>query len=141
LPRRRGETQAPGHGHQYVLPQLADLGRHFPKADPRRSIVAWRRGDWATNPLTCGAYTFVRPAARVRAFSAGGGGAKGGYTFVRPGGTGARARLAAADTGALFWAGPRHRHIAHRRVGRGCVSKWAARRRRNAALLGNRTEL
>ena len=61
---------------------LADLGRHFPKADPGRRIVAWRRVDWATNPLTCG-----------------------GYTFVRPGGTGARARLAAPDTGALFWAG------------------------------------
>ncbi|HSP98311.1 MAG TPA: FAD-dependent oxidoreductase, partial [Candidatus Dormibacteraeota bacterium] len=30
---------------------------------------------------------------------------RGGYTFVRPGGCGARARLAVADTGALFWAG------------------------------------
>ena len=31
--------------------------------------------------------------------------ARGGYSFLRPGGVGARARLAAADTGALFWAG------------------------------------
>jgi monoamine oxidase len=31
--------------------------------------------------------------------------ARGGYTFLRPGGRGARARLRAADTGALFWAG------------------------------------
>jgi len=57
-----------------------DLHRHFPKADPK--IVDQRRIDWAADPMACG-----------------------GYTFVRPGGTGARARLAAADTGALFWAG------------------------------------
>ena len=38
--------------------------------------------DWGRDPFSCG-----------------------GYTFLRPGGTGARRRLAAADTGALFWAG------------------------------------
>jgi monoamine oxidase len=59
---------------------LADLRRHFPKAAPK--LVAQRRIDWTTNPM-----------------------ARGGYTFLRPGGTGARERLAAADTGALFWAG------------------------------------
>lgn len=59
---------------------VADLRRQFPKARPR--LAAFRRIDWAANPLACG-----------------------GYTFLRPGGTGARARLAAADTGALFWAG------------------------------------
>jgi monoamine oxidase len=59
---------------------LEDLHRHFPKATPK--LVAYRRIDWATDSLACG-----------------------GYTFLRPGGTGARARLAAADTGALFWAG------------------------------------
>jgi predicted NAD/FAD-dependent oxidoreductase len=59
---------------------LSDLRRHFPKARPR--LLAYQRIDWTTDPLACG-----------------------GYTFLRPGGTGARARLAAADTGALFWAG------------------------------------
>lgn len=61
---------------------LADLRRLFPKADPRRMLRAWRRIDWTTDPFACG-----------------------GYTFLRPGGSGARVRLAAADTGALFWAG------------------------------------
>ncbi len=61
---------------------LADLRRLFPKADPQGMLVARRRIDWATDPFACG-----------------------GYTFLRPGGTGARMRLAAADTGALFWAG------------------------------------
>jgi len=59
---------------------MNDLRRHFPKATPR--LAAYRRIDWRIDPLACG-----------------------GYTFLRPGGTGARARLAAADTGALFWAG------------------------------------
>ena len=57
-----------------------DLRQRFPKAAPE--LVAHRRIDWAADPFACG-----------------------GYTFVRPGGTGARPRLAAADTGALFWAG------------------------------------
>jgi len=61
---------------------VADLRRLFPGADPERSLVAHRRVDWAKDPLSCG-----------------------GYSFVRPGGTGARRRLAAAETGALLWAG------------------------------------
>lgn len=61
---------------------LGDLRRLFPRADPRGALLAWRRIDWASDPFACG-----------------------GYTFVRPGGTGARVRLAAPDTGALFWAG------------------------------------
>jgi monoamine oxidase len=61
---------------------LADLQRLFPKAKPRQILLAWRRIDWTTDPFACG-----------------------GYTFLRPGGSGARVRLAAADTGALFWAG------------------------------------
>ncbi len=61
---------------------LADLHRLFPRADPHGALLARRRIDWASDPFACG-----------------------GYTFVRPGGTGARVRLAAADTGALFWAG------------------------------------
>ena len=31
--------------------------------------------------------------------------ARGGYTYLRPGGRGARESLRATDTGALFWAG------------------------------------
>ena len=61
---------------------VADLRRLFPGADPERSLVAHRRVDWARDPLS-----------------------NGGYSFVRPGGTGARRRLAAADTLALLWAG------------------------------------
>lgn len=61
---------------------LTDLQRLFPAANPRRALVAARRVDWATDPFACG-----------------------GYSFIRPGGTGARVPLAAADTGALFWAG------------------------------------
>jgi monoamine oxidase len=61
---------------------VADLGRLFPKADPRRALLDYRVIDWGRDRYSCG-----------------------GYTFLRPGGTGARGRLAAADTGALFWAG------------------------------------
>jgi monoamine oxidase len=61
---------------------VADLCRLFPRADPRRQLVAQRRIDWTTDPC-----------------------ALGGYTFLRPGGVGARRDLAAADTGTLFWAG------------------------------------
>jgi monoamine oxidase len=61
---------------------LADLARLFPKVDPGRLLLGSRRIDWSTDPF-----------------------ARGGYTFTRPGGRGARGRLAAADTAALFWAG------------------------------------
>ena len=61
---------------------VADLGRLFPKVDVRRLLVAHQRVDWGADPLACG-----------------------GYSFVRVGGVGARERLAAADTGALIWAG------------------------------------
>ncbi len=61
---------------------LTDLRRLFPKADPHKALIAARRIDWATDPFACG-----------------------GYTFIRPGGCGARVLLGAADTGALFWAG------------------------------------
>ncbi len=61
---------------------LADLARLFPRVDPARRLLRARRIDWTTDPF-----------------------ARGGYTFTRPGGRGARARLAASDTPALFWAG------------------------------------
>lgn len=61
---------------------LADLERLFPRASPRRLLVASRSIDWTTDPFACGGYTFVRPRA-----------------------AGARARLSAAETGTLFWAG------------------------------------
>ncbi|HZV79494.1 MAG TPA: NAD(P)/FAD-dependent oxidoreductase [Candidatus Binatus sp.] len=59
---------------------IDDLHRHFPRSAPK--IEAWRIVDWSADPY-----------------------ARGGYTFLRPGGAGARARLAAPDTGALLWAG------------------------------------
>jgi monoamine oxidase len=65
---------------QIVDTILADLRRHFPRSTPR--LAKWRRIDWNANPL-----------------------ARGGYSFVRPGAMEARLRLAAQDTGALFWAG------------------------------------
>jgi len=45
-------------------------------------MISYRQIDWAADPL-----------------------ARGGYSFVRVGGAGARGLLAAADTGALLWAG------------------------------------
>jgi len=61
---------------------LADLDRLYPDVRPSRLVDGWRRVDWCTNPNT-----------------------RGGYSFVRYGGAGSRAALAASDTGALFWAG------------------------------------
>ncbi len=61
---------------------VSDLQRLFPSADPRRHLLSSRRIDWARDPYS-----------------------RGGYTFLRPGGSGARSRLREADTGALFWAG------------------------------------
>lgn len=69
------EAEAAGVG-------LDDLDRLFPDARPSQLCEESRRVDWCTNPYT-----------------------RGGYSFVRLGGAGSRARLAAADTGALFWAG------------------------------------
>ncbi|HXJ22335.1 MAG TPA: NAD(P)/FAD-dependent oxidoreductase [Polyangia bacterium] len=70
------------HQPEAVAVVLADLARLFPKVNPERLLLGSRRIDWTTDPF-----------------------ARGGYTFTRPGGRGARARLAAAETGALFWAG------------------------------------
>ena len=61
---------------------LADLARLFPRAHPGRLLLGSRRIDWTADPFS-----------------------RGGYTFTRPGGRGARDRLAAPDTRALFWAG------------------------------------
>jgi len=61
---------------------LEDLRRLFPKSNPTKALLDSRRVDWTTDPYSLG-----------------------GYTFIRPGGSGARALLAAADTPPLFWAG------------------------------------
>ena len=61
---------------------LDDLRRLYPAAPVRRLLVESRFVDWLTDPDACG-----------------------GYTFLPPGAVAARSRLAAADTGALFWAG------------------------------------
>jgi monoamine oxidase len=68
--------------HDAATAGLADLDRLFPDVDPSQLVEEWRRVDWCTNPNT-----------------------RGGYSFVRYGGAGSRAALAASDTGALFWAG------------------------------------
>jgi monoamine oxidase len=59
-----------------------DLDRLFPGNAARRLLRGFQRIDWGADELACG-----------------------GYSFIKTGGTGARLRLAAADTGALFWAG------------------------------------
>lgn len=61
---------------------LDDLERLFPRARPRRLVRDVRFVDWLTDPS-----------------------AYGGYTYLPPGAVGARAALAAADTGPLLWAG------------------------------------
>jgi monoamine oxidase len=61
---------------------VKDLARLFPKVDMKGMLVSARKIDWSLDPF-----------------------AMGGYTCVLPGGTGSRPLLAAADTGALFWAG------------------------------------
>lgn len=61
---------------------LDDLERVYPRARPRRAVRDVRFVDWLTDPHACG-----------------------GYTFLPPGTVGARGALAAADTGALLWAG------------------------------------
>lgn len=61
---------------------LDDLERVFPHAQPRRFVRDMRFVDWLTDPC-----------------------AYGGYTYLPPGAVGARAALAAADTGPLLWAG------------------------------------
>lgn len=61
---------------------LADLDRIFPKVLPSQLIEDSQRVDWCTNENT-----------------------RGGYSFVRVGGSGSRQALAVSDTGALFWAG------------------------------------
>ncbi|MCU1456631.1 MAG: hypothetical protein JWL73_723 [Actinomycetia bacterium] len=61
---------------------LADLERIFPGSSASAHLQASKRIDWLTNPDT-----------------------RGAYSFVRLGGAGSRAALAAPDTGSLFWAG------------------------------------
>lgn len=61
---------------------IDDLMRLFPRARPDRMLADARFVDWRSDPF-----------------------ARGGYTFLPPGAVGARAALAAATTGALFWAG------------------------------------
>jgi monoamine oxidase len=76
----RAAALGPLSDDEAVATVLAHLRRLFPRDEPR--LLSHRRIDWSADPFS-----------------------RGGYTFLRPGGTGARARLAAADTGALFWAG------------------------------------
>lgn len=61
---------------------LRDLGRLFPRVNPKGLVRATRFLDWLSEPTS-----------------------RGGYTFLPPGAVGARQVLAAPDTGALVWAG------------------------------------
>lgn len=79
-PRARGLSDAGADRALEIV--LDDLVRVFRGSRPRSTLRDWRFVDWTTDPN-----------------------ALGGYTFLRPGGVGARERLAAPTTGALFWAG------------------------------------
>ncbi len=61
---------------------MDDLKRMYPGSDPHGALADIRFVKWGQDPF-----------------------AVGGYTYVRPGGRGAREKLKAMDTGALFWAG------------------------------------
>jgi len=61
---------------------MDDLKRMFPKSAPHEALIKTRIINWGKDPF-----------------------AFGGYTYLRPGGRGARESLRATDTGALFWAG------------------------------------
>jgi monoamine oxidase len=76
----RAATLARISEEEAIAHVVRDLRTHFPKAKPK--LADWRLIDWSADPMACG-----------------------GYTFLRPGAAGARAHLAAADTGALYWAG------------------------------------
>ncbi len=65
-----------------IATALRDLARLFPKFAVAAALVDARRIDWPADPFACG-----------------------GYSYLRPGGSGARAALGARDTGRLFWAG------------------------------------
>ena len=78
----RAEALSAQSDEQALETVMSDLKRLFPKSDPRRALVNHRIINWAKDPF-----------------------ARGGYTYLRPGGLGARAKLRATDTGALFWAG------------------------------------
>lgn len=78
---RAGELSRAGDALAIEL-VLDNLGRLFPQVSPRRLVRAARFVDWSAEPT-----------------------ALGGYTFLPPGAVGAREQLAAADTGALVWAG------------------------------------
>lgn len=79
-PRAEALSQM-GHGAAVEV-ALADLARHFRGARPERLLTGSRVVDWLTDENACG-----------------------GYTYLPPGAVGARAQLAAANTGALVWAG------------------------------------
>jgi len=79
-PRARALSQAGADRAAEMV--LADLARLFPGTRPDAAVAGFRFVDWLTDPN-----------------------ALGGYTYLPPGAVGARAALAAPDTGALLWAG------------------------------------
>jgi monoamine oxidase len=97
-----------------VLDDLASLYRGVPV---RRMVRATRVVDWLTDPNACG-----------------------GYTYLPPGAVGARDDLAAAGTGALFWAGSAtHRTPVADTVEAAYLSGLRAAREASVHLRGTRT--
>ncbi len=93
-----------------VIDDLCDL---YPRTPVRRLLRETRVVDWLTDPYACG-----------------------GYTFLPPGAVGARADLAAPDTGRLFWAGSAtHWHPVADTVEAAYLSGLRAARQVSAALM------
>ena len=72
--RARAPRISPGAPEdEAVAIVLADLARLFPKADPGRLLLGYRRIDWTTDPFARGGYTFTRPGGRGARGASGGG--------------------------------------------------------------------
>jgi monoamine oxidase len=109
-PRARALSEAGAEGAvERVLDDLCSL---YPEVPVRRLVRDTRVVDWLSDPFACG-----------------------GYTFLPPGAVGARADLAAADTGRLFWAGSAtHWHPVADTVEAAYLSGLRAARQVSAAL-------
>jgi monoamine oxidase len=109
-PRARVLSEAGADGA--VERVLDDLCALYPEVPVRRLVRETRVVDWLADPF-----------------------AHGGYTFLPPGAVGARADLAAADTGRLFWAGSAtHWHPVADTVEAAFLSGLRAARQVSAAL-------
>lgn len=110
-PRARALSEAGPEGAlQRVLDDVCAL---YPEVPVRQLLRETRVVDWLADPFACG-----------------------GYTFLPPGAVGARADLAAPDTGRLFWAGSAtHWHPVADTVEAAYLSGLRAARQVSAALM------